>query len=247
MHSEIDIVIPLGKGSFWGDNEELRHCLRGVEMYLSGVRNVVIVGELPKWITNVIHITATDDKGVAWRDRNIYRKIVLAVNDERVSDDFLFMNDDHFLTKSFHAATFPYYYREYDMIETINKMFKNISWRTVVSNTRNFLLKNNYDVKMFDTHCPIVYNRWRFGALQKADWDIPHGYGIKSLYANMNHIEGIYQPDNKIFSSEDNHKRIMGKINRYPFFSTDFISPPHQKAQREIIQSIYSKKSKYEK
>ena len=48
----IDVVIPLGTGSRWQDNE-LRYCLRSIEKNLSGVNEVVIVGEKPKWLTNV--------------------------------------------------------------------------------------------------------------------------------------------------------------------------------------------------
>lgn len=244
MNNLVDIVIPLGKGSIWGDDEELRYALRGFVRHLSGIRNVVIVGELPSWVTGVIHIPCKDKQGHEWRDLNIFNKVMLACNDDRVSDDFLFCNDDHFLNADFEAGAFPYHYRELDMIETIHKAVKQTSWRTCIQNTRDYLEGNGLDVKMFDTHCPILYNKYRFMLLNRVDWAKPYGYGIKSLYANINRIEGQYHPDNKIFPSEQNTKRLIEKIQSAPYFSTSSLVPQPQK---EIIMNLYPSPSPYEK
>jgi hypothetical protein len=97
---------------------------------------------------------------------------------------------------------------------------------------------------MFDTHTPILYNKYKFQSLQSIDWSIPYGYGIKSLYANSNNIEGILMKDGKLFASETKKERIFRKISELPCFSTSPIIPM---AQREIIQSLYEKKSIFEK
>ena len=97
---------------------------------------------------------------------------------------------------------------------------------------------------MFDTHTPIIYNKYRFTDLKKIDWSKMYGYGIKSLYANSNNIEGTLMKDGKLFPSENNRERILHKLSGLPCFSTSPIIPM---PQREIIQSLYQEKSMFEK
>jgi len=240
-----DIVIPLGRGSIWGDDEELRYALRGVEKHIANFGKLVIVGMRPKWITNIIHIPCDDKRGNEWRDYNIFNKIRTAIyNVPDLSDNFLFMNDDHFMLKDYEAASFPYFFREYDMIETINKTNKNHAWKTCLSNTRRYLITNGLPAKMFDTHTPILYNKHEFLKLNSIDWGKMYGYGIKSLYANSLKIEGTFEKDGKLFPSEENANRIKGKIYGLPCFSTSPVVPP---TQRQIITDLYPNKSRWEK
>ncbi len=240
---KISIVIPLGTGSIWFDDQELKYSLRSIEKYLHGVGDVFIVGVVPKWITNVIHIPAKDEVGVQNRAKNIFTKVMLAVNDERVTNDFLFMNDDHFLKHDFIAGEFPYHYRELDMVDTINRIKKLEWWKSLVTNTRDYLIANGKPVKMFDTHCPIIYNKEKFSKLQQVDWNVPNGYGIKSLYANINEIEGSYYPDRKLSHSDENEYNLLQKLKNVLYFSTPPLIPA---AQKLIISQLYPKKSKYE-
>jgi hypothetical protein len=241
----IDIVIPLGKGSVWGNNHELKYCLRGIEKHLSNVGNLYIVSnKLPSWLTNATLLCADDEKGVEWKDRNIYNKILLACDTDSLSEDFLFMNDDHFMQLDFQLPDFPYYYREHDMQETIDKNIKNKAWRTSIENTRNYLINNGYECKMFDTHTPIIYNKFQFKKLSKLNWDTPYGYGIKSLYANINRIHGTLCKDGKLFPSETSDTSILKRVLDKPCFSTSSYVPIQQQA---FIESLYTEKSKYER
>lgn len=240
-----DIVIPLGSGSIWGDEEELKHALRSVEKHLNNVGKVIIIGKKPpKWITNITFLYKEDEVGIAWKDRNIYSKILTACEASEVSENFLFMNDDHFLTMDFDLPYYPYYFRENDMISTIVANHKNIAWMTAIENTRKFLLSNGYDAKMYDTHTPIMYNKQAFvNSVSQADWNVPFGYGIKSLYGNMNDVGGLMMPDAKLFSSETNHDYMMKKISNKPCFSTSPYIPAQQK---ELIEKFFPNKSKWE-
>lgn len=241
----IDIVIPLGNGSVWGNEDELRYCLRGIEKHLSNVGSIFIVSKkLPSWIKDVNFIYAIDERGAEWKDRNIYRKIELACNTDSVSESFLFMNDDHFMQKDFTLPDFPYFYREEDMQDTITQNTKNKAWRTSIQNTRNFLIDNGYDCKMFDTHTPIMYNKILFYKLSKINWDVPYGYGVKSLYANMNRIDGVFCKDGKLFPSEIKSESIVKRITDKPCFSTSSYVPDSQK---EFIEKMYPNKSRYER
>jgi hypothetical protein len=41
----IDVVIPLGWGSIW-DNQEIKYSLRSFERHLKGIRNIFVVTDL---------------------------------------------------------------------------------------------------------------------------------------------------------------------------------------------------------
>ena len=58
----LDIVIPLAKDKRT-NYYELRMTLRSIEKNLTGYRNIIIIGERPTWITNIIHIPLPDIAG----------------------------------------------------------------------------------------------------------------------------------------------------------------------------------------
>lgn len=242
---EVKGVVPIGSGSVWGDNEELRYALRSWEANLIGLGDIYVVGEsLPKWSKglNLLYFKE-DNKLQEWKEFRIFSKVLAACKESSVSEDFLFLNDDHFITKPIVASEFPYHYREEDMIDTVNKSVKNEAWKTTIRNTREHLINKGLDVKMFDTHCPIIYNKFQFELLDMVDWSKPHGYGIKSLYANTTRISGSHYPDGKLFPSEVNKARIEAKIANRPYFSTSPIVPF---AQQEIIMNLFPEKSRFE-
>jgi hypothetical protein len=243
----MDIVIPLGNGCVWGNEEELRYALRSVQKHILNVRNLYLVcneGKAPSWVKDAIVLYCNDEKGVAWKDRNIKNKIITAIDYPDLSDDFLFMNDDHFMLMDYELPNFPYYYREVDMITTINANVKNLAWMTSIKNTRDYLLYIGKSALMFDTHTPIIYNKEKFyNTVEKADWNKPFGFGIKSLYANMNDISGTYMPDAKLFSSETDINYLKKKVQGKPCFSTSsYVVDSH----RELITSLYPEKSRWE-
>lgn len=229
----IDVVIPLGKHSPY-DNEELRYCLRCIEKHLKNYRNIYIIGECPKWLTNVIHIPAIDDSS---HEINIMRKILVACETEEVSDNFLLFNDDHFLIKDV-DSDYPYYYQDDLWRKVIGS-----SYRESCNNTRSILLQNKKEIKHFDIHCPIVYNKKAFRACMNTfDWSIRSGYIIKSLYCNVYGIAGEEMEDCKIIADLDPLGLQSQLVGRHVFSCGDLGFPCVEKYLREH----YSKKSKYE-
>lgn len=177
----IDVVIPLGKGSRWGDNE-LRYCLRAIEENLTNYRNIWIIGELPKWTTNVWHIPLKDNYSVP--DYNIMLKIKAACEDKRISQDFLFMNDDHFLLHQFNAPNFPNYHD--GTCNDILKLRSLSPYQKRVRATNDYLLSKHLPNRYFDIHYPIIYNKDKFlkRVVYAVNWPKSKGFVIKSLYAN---------------------------------------------------------------
>lgn len=230
----IDVVYPLGTGSIYKDFE-LRMSLRSVEKHLSGIHNVYIVGEKPAWLTGIIHIEAYDQSQVT--DLNIMRKVAIACNAPEVSDDFLFMNDDHYILQDVEAAKFPYLWSK--TMEEYIAYRAGDTYRQRVRNSYNHLKRLGLPTKFFDTHYPIVYDKVSFlhNVVDRLDWKNGHtsnGFVLKSVYANSLRIEGRQEPDHK------------GSIEP-PSGAIAFSTTPHIKShvQRFLIEH-FPIKSKYE-
>lgn len=231
----MDIVIPLGKGSLH-HNAELRYCLRSIEMYVPDHGNIFIIGELPDWLQEVIHIPAVDSPHRELKEQNIFKKIMLACNDKRVSDDFYFFNDDHFLCRQWN---FSYDYK-CSLQDSIRSRRVHDTYYRTLHNTHSFLRGGNN----FDTHAPIIYNKEKFKrSVGIAPWHMACGFGIKSLYCNMNGIEGRRYPDLKVNNGRT-LRDLWTMIETRDYFSVgdgglnqDFLM---------LLNMLYPNKSKYE-
>jgi hypothetical protein len=228
-----DIVIPLNNRSTQ-KNIELRYCLRSIEKYLSSVGNIFIIGHCPDWVTGCISIPFKEDGRNRFRDRNICSKMIVACKDERVSDDFLMVHDDHFLLADYEAGTFPYYHMG-PMNEGQGQYGK------TKANTKALIGQTNN----YDCHCPVRFNKQKFmRSVALADWSKWYGYCLKTLYCVMNGIEGEYHEDSKIRMPLLGNE-ICGHIAGRKWFSigdrcwTDG-------GMKEVLQMLYSTPSKYE-
>jgi hypothetical protein len=234
------IVIPLGYGSRW-NNLELRYCLRSIEKYLIGYGDVFIVGEKPGWVKNVEHIPCPDYGTQTYdKERNIFNKVIAACVDKRVSDDFLFMNDDHYLREKYEARVFPYYYdgRLTDKMTVTD--YKYTVWNTIDS-----LRPFGRDGLYFDVHCPIVYNKEKFfWCLCDADWTKRFGYCIKTFYCNC--VDGLHiiQCKDLKIDAQYLEPQITQMIKGRSWFSIG--DKAFDGDIRQVLQELYPNKSKYE-
>lgn len=231
----IDVVIPLGKHSPY-NNLELRYCLRAIEKHLTNYRNVYIIGECPSWLQNIIHIPASDTSS---HEINIMRKILVACNEESISEQFILFNDDHFLIDDVDAEQYPYYY--YD---DLNRKVVGSMYRESCNNTRTILQQNNFDIKYFDIHCPIIYNKFAFKhCMESYNWDVRSGYVLKSLYCNTFKIVGEEMKDCKIKCEMDMFSLQVELMGRHVFSVGDL---GFQSAEKYLKQE-FDKPSKFEK
>jgi len=208
---EIDIMYALGKGSLWADTE-IRYSLRSIEKHLTGYRSVWIIGHLPVFLKNVNHIAFKDEH--ACKETNIYRKILRACQENEISDNFLFFNDDHFLVKDFYAPEFPFFWKS-DLRESSKRMRQGNRYKKAVDNAHRVLRANGFDTKSFDIHTPILYNKKSFiDVMTKYDWNQKISFVVKSMYANSLKIEGVREVDCKINSqmpSEDIKQVVLSR------------------------------------
>lgn len=232
------IVIPLGTGSRW-NNTELRYCLRSVEKHLTGYGEVFIIGEKPSWLRNIIHIPFDEGKApqAHEKERNIYNKIMAACNDERVSDNFLFMNDDHFLLQDYEAGQFPDYCEGW-----LSEIMTVTDYKYTVWNTHRLFPGH---MVYYDIHCPMLYNKGNFkSAMAPIDWSLKFGYCIKTVYSNyVTGRNAIEYPDLKINEAcpaENIRELIVGR----PWFSIG--DRAREGEMLHVLQELYPHKSKFE-
>lgn len=210
---------------------ELRYSLRSIEKNLSGFDRVFIAGEtVPDWLTNVVHLPIKDDpKRVP--DWNIMNKVS---NADGISENFLFINDDHFIMKPYQVETFPNYYHSTLDIYCRRRGRDGYGYRAI--NTKNWLVEQGLKLLHFDIHYPIIYNLKAFReVMDKVPWDKEkHGFIVKSLYGNYMKLPGTYTYDNK-----------TSKIDpRLPVFSTY----PHMTISlMNYLKAILPKPSRFEK
>lgn len=250
MSKETDILIPLGLGSRH-DNLELRYCLRSIEKHLSGVGNIWLIGESPEWVQNCFHIVCLDNTSSWKRAENIYRKIMAGCNRPDLSDDFLFINDDHYLITDYVAGEFPYYHRG---IIDLNNFVSNQPQLKQYSNTLK-AFGNPGDILDFDVHSPILYNKRQFlETFHVLDSNWPeYGYAIKSQYIrkNMLFFEGyeltksFIQCEDLKFTESLMKSTIYSVLEKRQWFSIGD-KCLRSGEMKQVLQELYPHKSKYE-
>lgn len=230
-----DIVIPYQLNS---KGYELKYALRSIEKHLSGVGQVFIVGDVPEWTTNIIHLPFEQTRGnIKWKERNIYEKVLAACNDERVSERFLFMNDDHFLCSDYEAGEFPYYWHA---TLGISEQKRYGDYKETLRNTLGITGQRMQD---HDCHCPTLYSKYGFKKLSQLDWKQHFGYAIKTMYAFFNNLEGEQTEDLKI-KEQLCFQQLLKIVETRDWFSIN--DRALNDGMKILLKYLYPKKSKFE-
>jgi len=234
-----DILIPLGNGSAW-DNNELRYALRSLEKYGFNFDRLFIIGERPSFLKDYVHIPYSESKCSAL---NVLGKIIKAFEKSDISENVFFTNDDIFLTEFTDCGNYPYLWRR--ELEPKPRV-ENSYWQGL-TRTREILIGRNLPIKDFSLHCPIIFKKAQFLAL-KPFWqeliDKGQPVGVRALYGNALKIEGIQQPDLK-FRKEISVREFEEKIKGRSFFSigNGVLTPQFKKK----LEEMYPQKSRWEK
>lgn len=238
----MDIVYVVGSGSKW-DNNELKYSLRSLENFPH--KNVIIVGVLPEWAKNIIHIDVQDNFADinGGKYRNVVRKIRAACQDERISDEFVLMNDDFFFLEPVEKIE-PY---TNGTIQSLIDYYEDPrhQYSNALIRTNKLLLERGIEKPMsYAIHYPIVYDKKKFLQMtDDMDW-LEKGYSWRSLYGNLFKIGDVGRNDPKINSA----LTFMTFLNKK--YQGDFLSisnnvalfPPFQK----WIDERFPNKSNYE-
>ena len=198
----MDILYILGNGSVH-DNMEIRLSLRTVEKYAKNLDRVFIVGDCPSWIQNVVHIPQEDRYYFA---QNHYLKVYTACKSD-ISDNFLLMNDDFYMTKPFNVERYPYYVRG----PLVRNKQANHLYKKVINKTYDYLVNIGCNNPLnYSVHSPIIYNKQNIIDMKEIAESVLHktvGYSIRNLYGNFFVKHGIEVHDPKMH--EDSEELIQ--------------------------------------
>lgn len=223
----MDIVYILGTGTTW-QNNEIRYSLRSVEKNVRDLDRVFVVGEFPEWLQNVVYIEAGDPYGQKWQ--NAYHKISEACRDERLSDEFLLMNDDFFIFKEIEAENYPYYYKG------SLPSFRKKNWGRFLPQKK---MAQDYGI-----HRPFRYEKRKFLDLAKIEiwWD---SFPLRSFYGNYYEVGGVYCKDINLAPSVTEKQIELATKDRtdMSIFSGTAKSPSF----RRWINEKFPDKSRFEK
>jgi mannosyltransferase OCH1-like enzyme len=165
-------------------------------------RNVYVIGGVER-LRGLNYIEAKDG-GIEPVD-NIIKKLKIAINDNRISEDFILMNDDILILKPF--SKIPYYHRG-----KIKAFVGGDYWKDRLP----VLLKRFPEGNIFNVHFPMIMNKAKLKEMLKTEDLSAIGKScLRTWYANYCGIEGELGEDYKVYKKGD-----VGKFANAPFFST---------------------------
>lgn len=224
----MDIVCPVRPGD---DNPELLYAIRSWERNLTFDR-IWIVGHKPSWLTGVEFIPGNFGD----YHENVYNNIRLASQHPDVSDTYLALNDDMFITA---PATPQVHYRgTLDDHLDLPRVKRGGWWKDSLEATRICLQAHGVtDPLSYELHVPLPVNKAKMAhtleQFQHVTPDNPPQW--RTLYGNLHRIGGRQRDDVKAYNGST--------LNR-PYHSTEPRSFP---AFRETISEMFPTPSKYER
>jgi hypothetical protein len=166
----------------------------------------------------VVHIQHPDEFPSTNADGNIIRKVLRACLDTRITEKFLFINDDHVLLRPIKVQDIPPFHKG-DMKELTPHYFSVNPWRKRLHATKLALEAQDLPTLHFDCHTPILFEKEKFiDAMARFDYASGIGLTMKSLYGNVYHeIAPLLAGEKKVVFSFYNLAQLESKF-KYPFF-----------------------------
>ena len=204
----MDIVYPVKSEN---ENLELRYSLRSLQNIPH--EKVFIVGDLPNFVQNVIHIQTNKVNSRYVSTTNNLKTICL---NKEVSDNFIWMNDDFFILNPIQPSDLMlnrglmkdivnYYHKVHSILTPYDKN---------VENAYKELKSMGFEEPIsFELHCPIIINKYKFLTIcDKIKTDALHCCK-RSLYGNYyigntNTIQDMKVLSRTIFDEKNYDKMI---------------------------------------
>ena len=204
---------------------------------------VFIVGGCPDNIRKekIIHIP-TEQTGTKWV--NAKNNVKRACIDERLSDDFIYMNDDFFFMQPI-AEPVKELNLYWDTMSAVYDIYfkrcaGETNWCKGMKQTRELLIKQGFtDPLCYDLHTPIIFNKTKFLKMfeEIAGLDDIPVLHWRSVYGNLYAQNASKTSDVKVRTAND--IKIGGKLLS--------CSDGGFAALRQILSKLFSQKSEYEK
>lgn len=228
-----DVVLPYGhepnaKLSIF-KGELLRYTLRSWAKNAENIGRIIIIGDPPKWVNNVIVEPYPDV--MANKNQNMFLKLFHAIHKFRLEKVFLYGSDDHILLGPVDFDNHPLYYRRnklrpdprYTITDPdLRAKVKPRWYEKMLYETRRTLMKHGYPIIEFEGHVNRPLDPKYADEVWKMVFDdpehIPVFFGeIGSLFSNVKlkheKIPNIaYRRDIKLVSVEGKED-LMSQID----------------------------------
>jgi hypothetical protein len=179
----LDVLIPLGSGSKW-QNNELRYCLRSIEKFASSFDRIFVIGDDPGFLSDQVQFRKVAEPPINKQAR-IANKIFWAFQQTDISNDAALFNDDYVLSAPVDLSKIRAGQR--GGLRAAAERQGDASYKTCLQLTAEALEAVNLPALHYDLHAPMIIAGDRFLAL-KPWWiesaNSTHGYVVKSVYAN---------------------------------------------------------------
>lgn len=222
------LVVPFRYGS--ADSFELRYSLRSWDKFSPElVHDAYLIGDdRPSWFfgINISHKQEQRLPGVC----NVLAKLKKACEDPRITEDFIYTNDDCYLVAPFKSG--PFWMRNGPLREGgIHHKGFNLTFDEL---DRRGIKKPYLDCEL---HYPVIYNKAKcLKLLNEIDIRLP--YSFRTLYFNLLGVQLAPEADHKRFSW------ILPKPGEFCVSSND--STVGQQLFKDWATKTFKEKSRWE-
>ena len=212
------VFIPYKKSGDGG--KELRYTLRSLSNLTNWNGKVYIAGETEPWLENVTHIPCRRTSHNPYLDAEY--KILEALTSDGFPDDFIYINDDIYITEKMELK--PLHGGELER--------KGAGYhQSQKEKTKEWLEENGYTTLDYELHTPMLMNKAKRLGVHNLIKPTFQGVSLKprSVYGNIFNIGGEEYEDAKTKTSE---------LPKAPIISTQFFT--------DELKTLFPKPSKFE-
>ena len=206
----MDVLYPLKPIE---NNFELRYSLRSLKNLPHN--RVFVCGYRPTWLTDDVLSIEIPQNPHETKYIKSTMNLIAAMKDERLSEDFILMNDDFFVMLP--VKEIPVFHRGplNDMINFYHTRYANSPYTAGLIKTFHKLDQMGIDDQLsYEIHAPMVINKKKFLEVLEMSLELG-GFGKRTLYGNIHKIGGEHIQDVKF----TNPRRAI--LDDMPFVSTD--------------------------
>lgn len=215
--------------------DEFRYSLRSLDKFMSGVGDVFVVGTDPG-MKGIIHIPFNDRKTVKV-SVNIWEKLQVIADDARVSERFVWMNDDFYIARPCEASKLRTFIRPGGLQRYKGRTKQ---YHKMLENTCIALESRGLGSMNFGTHQPITLEKKKVKeAFEEFKSEIysPVGISFRCAYGNFHKLDGLLRGTVVIRTKRETLP------NRWAFASQAGIE---REALHRLIGPLLPEKSQYE-
>jgi hypothetical protein len=226
-----------------GPNEELRYSIRSVVKNMPH-NDILVVGSKPDWYKGPFLPVETflNNRPSTNKYVNTKNNIQHIVDSAKVSDEFVFMNDDFYIMKPLDRLQY-YHGGHFDnKLKTFKLYAPEASYTKMLQRTKSVLDAMGFEDPLdYTLHIPVLYQKKKLAEV------LPYDGSIRTLYGNMHRVGGTFMEDVKVHPKRQNEwapEPFDYMNNKTPFLST--ADSAFQSVKNNLLGSVFTKPSKYE-